>query len=228
MDYGRVNLTGPNPDREALEDMIRGRAYEKRVPAKTVFLLPGDSVDCVYYIASGRTRHYMTGADGVEKTLYTLSAGWFYGETPCYLREETGLYSIAEVDTVMLCIPREDFVRMLDGNALFREEILKSYSRKTLILRHEIENLCFNSVKERLMRIFCAAADTEKLLDGGWYALKMRYTQYELSTIVGAARVTVSKLIGEMCEEGQIRVLNRRTQVSAGAVEAMRKASSPR
>ena len=28
-----------------------------------------------------------------EKLLYTLSAGWFYGETPCVLHDSTGLFS---------------------------------------------------------------------------------------------------------------------------------------
>ena len=47
----------------------------------------------VYYIAEGRTRHYMMAGDGTEKILYTLSAGWFYGETPVSLQEPTGLFS---------------------------------------------------------------------------------------------------------------------------------------
>ena len=38
--------------------------------------------------------------------------------------------------------------------------------------------------------------------------------QYELSTIVGGARVTVSKLINELCDEGFIRILNRNIQIS--------------
>ena len=42
----------------------------------------------------------------------------------------------------------------------------------------------------------------------------MRYTQYELSTIVGGARVTVTKLLNELCAEGFLRILNRRIQVS--------------
>ena len=222
MKWHETNLTRPNAVEDELELLIRGHAVEERIPAKTVFLSPGDMLGGVYYIASGRTRHYMIGQDGVEKTLYTLSAGWFFGETPCYLEAPTGLYSKAEVETVALRIPLETYKRLTDENRLFREAILQSYSKKMLILRHEIENLCFNSCKDRLKRIYYAAADTSALVDKGWYDLKMTYTQYELSTIVGAARVTISKLIGELCSEGFIRVLNRKTQVSAAAVKQMR------
>lgn len=38
----------------------------------------------------------MIAPDGTEKLLYTLSEGWFYGETPCVLDDATGLYSKTE------------------------------------------------------------------------------------------------------------------------------------
>ena len=57
------------------------------------------------------------------------------------------------------------------------------------------------------------------MIDGGWYDLKLNYTQYEISTIVGGARVTISKLINELCAEGFIRVLNRKTQISVAQYE---------
>ena len=82
-------------------------------------------------------------------------------------------------------------------------------------MRHEIENLTFNSCKDRLKRLFCSTADPDKLIDGGWYNLKVYYTQYELSTIIGGARVTISKLVNELCDEGFIRMLNRNIQVNA-------------
>ena len=84
-----------------------------------------------------------------------------------------------------------------------------------LIMRHEIENLIFNSCKDRLKRLFFFTADTSRLMEGEWYNLKIHYTQYELSTIVGGARVTISKLINELCSEGFIRLLNRSIQINA-------------
>ena len=118
----------------------------------------------VYYIITGRTRHYMIGTDGTEKILYTLSDGWFYGETPLSLRESTGLFSQAEVETRVRIIPYQDYEILLDTNKVFREAILESYSKKMLIMRHEIESLAFNSCKDRLKRLFCSTADTSCLL----------------------------------------------------------------
>lgn len=68
--------------------------------------------------------------------------------------------------------------------------------------------------RDRLRRLYCSTADTSRVIDGQWYDLKLNYTQYEISTIVGGARVTITKLINELCAEGFIRVLNRKTQIN--------------
>ena len=199
-----------------LEKLIQERSAVLTYPAKKVFLEPGMILDGVYYVVSGRTCHYMMSLDGTEKILYTLAAGWFYGETPCSLSEPTGLYSKTEVKTTLYKLPIQEYEYLMDTNKLFRETILYSYSRKMLILRHEIENLTFNTCKDRLKRLFCSVADTSRLIEGAWYGMNVSYTQYELSTIVGGARVTVSKLISELCAEGFIRMLNHKLQINAG------------
>lgn len=215
MNFDTSNLTLPVERNEKLEDLIRQYGQEYIYPARQVFLEPGTQMKDVIYIMNGRTRHYMVGDDGTEKVLYTLSDGWFFGETPCSVQEPTGLFSKTEVKTVIYKIPIAVYRDLLDNSKMFRDAVLESYSKKMLIMRHEIENLSFNSCKDRLRRLYCSTADTSELIENKWYNLKVSYTQYELSIIVGGARVTVSKLINELCQEGFIRVLNRNTQVNA-------------
>ena len=130
MTWNKSNLTKPNDAQEELEEMIRERASLITYPAKKVFLEPGTVLDGVYYIASGRTCHYMMSLDGTEKILYTLTPGWFYGETPCSLSEPTGLYSKTEVKTTLYKIPLKEYKQMLDTDKRFREAIMVSYSKK--------------------------------------------------------------------------------------------------
>lgn len=219
MKWENSSVTQPLPEQDELQRLIALHAARLSIPAKTIFLEPGDMLDGVYYIASGRTRHYMIAQDGTEKVLYTLSAGWFYGETPCELDDATGLFSKTEVQSTLYCIPKEKYSQLMGESAVFREAILRSYSKKMRILRQEIESMAFSSCKDRLKRLYCSTTDASRLIDGGWYDLKLNYTQYEMSTIVGSTRVTVSKLINELCMEGFIRVLNRKTQVNAAMYE---------
>jgi CRP/FNR family cyclic AMP-dependent transcriptional regulator len=61
--------------------------------------------------------------------------------------------------------------------------------------------------------------NTDSLHENAWYDLYTHYTQYEISTIVGSARVTTSKLINELCNSGYIRILNRKIQVAKAAYD---------
>ena len=88
-------------------------------------------------------------------------------------------------------------------------------AKKTLIMRHEIENITFNSYRDRLIKLFLVAADRTRLIDGQWYDQRVHYSQSDLSVIIGSSRITVSKLLWELCDEGVIRMLNRRIQINA-------------
>ena len=215
MNFDSSNLTLPLEPDNKLGLLIRQYGKKCVYPARYIFLEPGMPMNDVIYVMSGRTRHYMIGIDGTEKILYTLSDGWFFGETPCSMREPTGLYSKTEIETVLYKIPSSTYQQLLDDNKIFRDAIMESYSKKMLIMRHEIANLSFNSCKDRLRRLFCYTADPSVLIEGKWLNLKVSYTQYELSTIVGGARVTVTKLINELCAERFIRILNRNIQLNA-------------
>ena len=99
MQLDNSSFTLPNKRNAVLERLIECHGETCVYPARKIFLTPGQTLQGVYYIITGRTRHYMIGTDGTEKILYTLSDGWFYGETPLSLRESTGLFSQAEVET---------------------------------------------------------------------------------------------------------------------------------
>lgn len=203
-----------------LEELLKSRGSVIHVPAKKTFCKIGDDLNGVYYIAKGRTSHYIMSAEGTEKMLYTLSKGWFFGDTCCTLHKTTSLMSRANVDTTLYWITQETFETLLAENTMFRRAIMTNNALKTMTMRHEIENITFSSCKDRLTKLFCAAVDTSQLIDGSWYSLHVHYSHADLSVIIGSSRITITKTINELCEEGVIRLLNRRIQISASYLES--------
>ncbi|MEG1943397.1 MAG: Crp/Fnr family transcriptional regulator [Angelakisella sp.] len=214
-EFERITLTTADIYDEQLDQIIAGVANKVVYPAKHIFSLPGSEMDCIYYIKSGRTKHYMDSDDGgATKILYTLTPGWFFGETPYFLHTTTGLFSQADTDCVLYKIPDTACRKLMEESELFRDKVIKCYALKMLMLRYEIANLTFNSCKNRLKRLFCSSVDTKNITDPGWYNMKVRYTHSELGEIVGGARVTISRQINELCSEGFLRMINRRAQVN--------------
>lgn len=220
MFVANTTLTFPDIHTPDLENLIKNHAEVYEYPANHGFGSPGEILDGIYYIKDGRTKHYMLSPDGVEKVLYVLSSGWLFGETPYILHTRTGLYSQTEIASVLYKIGRDDVDSLMETSKLFRETLMQCYANKLLILRCEIENLSFNSCKNRIKRLFCASVDLDNISDPQWYDLKIKYTHYQLGVIVGAARVTISKLIQELCAETFIRVLNRQIQINRQLYEA--------
>lgn len=215
MSFENVNLTFPVQSDPALETVIESYSERIFVPAKQVISRPGDMTGYIYYLKEGSTQHHIVSFDGSEKLLYTLRPGWLFGETPFYLNLPTNLNSTAKEDSVLFKIPRDVCREVLIEDSRFVALLIRCYSYKLLTLRYEVENLSFNSCKVRLKRLFCASVDTEHLIDRDWYPLKVRYTQYEMETIVGSTRVNINKTMGMLAEEGFIRTINRKVQVNA-------------
>lgn len=209
------SFTLPSEISSELEQLIKQNSTVYHLSPKTVFCDIGEELGGIYYVAKGRTSHYIIGRDGGEKLLYTLSNGWFFGESVNFLHERSTVISRADAQTTLCKLDYNTFRRLIDESPLFRDAILLDNAKKMLIMRHEIESITFSSYKERLIKLFFVAADRSELVDGKWYNQRIQYTQNDLSTIIGSSRITVSKLLNELCEEGAIRMLNRRVQLNA-------------
>ena len=215
MVFAYSSYTLPSENAAELEQFLKEYSTVIQLPPKTVFGKIGEEIKGIYYIAQGRTSHYILGRDGGEKLLYTLSTGWFFGESINFLHEPSTVISKTDSATVLYKLDQHTFKRLIDESSFFRSAILLDNAKKMLIMRHEIESITFKSYKERLLKLFYVAADRTKLIDGQWYNQQIRYTQSDMSTIIGSSRITVSKLLGELCDEGFIRMLNRNIQINA-------------
>ena len=202
-----------------LDELICSRSTPLYFEKGNTFLIPGDEIDHIYYLREGQTKHYMVKCDGTEKILYKLTPGWLFGETAFFLGRVTGLYSQAETDITLYRIDQSTIRELFEENKQFAYFLLKCCCQKLLILRHEVENLTFNPCKDRIKRFYFASVDKNNIIDGKWYAVRVKPTRYELGIIVGAARVTVSKLIRELCDEGFMRVINGNIEVSVAEHE---------
>lgn len=217
MNIESISLTFPKIYNEKLEKLIIDNSYEKTYKKGAILTLPGDALNYVYYIKNGKTKHYMSNSEGVEKILYILNAGWMFGEMAHTLGYKTGLYSMAETDITLYIISSKNVDKLLNESVLFQNAVRKCLAQKIITLRYEIENLTFNSVKDRIKRLFVMLVNTEEVHDGKWYGVNIEHTQYEIGVLIGGARVTVSRTINELCNEGFIRIVNRKPQLNCKA-----------
>ena len=213
MKYDQLNLMLDSIENPELESLLSQYGRSIRLPARRIFSVPGDELDGLIYIKEGLTRHYMMNDEGTEKLLYQLPKGWFFGEVCCWTGVHTGLYSQADDDVLLQIISYADARTLFDTSPCFRNAILKCLIYKTLILRNEVETITFLSCKKRIQRLFLAAIDDTVTYEGRWHPLKIQYTHAALGSIVGASRVTISKVINEMRGDQFLRTVNQQNQI---------------
>lgn len=222
MRYDFRNLTFREIVDEELEELLRACSQEVSVPRKKIFLAAGDELNDLHYIRSGVVLLYMCDRNGAEKALYRLSRGWFFGETVGRLGlGRTSLHFLACERTQLYRINQDDVDRLLAESRKFRDALLTCSCYKTLALRYEIASFTYCSSKARLLKSLYRDVDASRVVDGQWHPLSEKRTHYELGVDIGATRVTISRLLGELCREGQLRVVNSRIQFSHGLYEAM-------
>ncbi len=220
MSLRKVTFPFPNIRAPEIESIIEPFARKRFYPVKSIFIRANDVLHNMYYIRKGETRHYTISDKGIEKIIYILSSGWFFGEPSLYLNVRTGLHALAETDLELWEIEHSVFRKLLDNSPELRDQVNSCLTYKVLFLRHEAEVLSLNSCEDRLMRVICMCTDSSYVIDGSWYRLKIRYTHYDLSIMIGSVRVTVSKLLHKLCEQNMLRVVNRQIQINVETYNA--------
>lgn len=222
--YDYKNLTFREIVDEELEETLRSSCRVISIPKKKIFIAEGDNLDLLYFIRSGVVSLYMADRNGAEKNLYRLTRGWFFGEIVTQLGlKQTSLHFISVEDTVLYCMEEHQVAHLMENSRKFRNALLKCTCYKTIALRYEIENFTFYPTKSRLLKSLFRDVDASKLIDGLWYCLSEKRTHYELGVDVGATRVTISRLISELCCEGHLRTINNHIQFSSALYETMDK-----
>ena len=198
----------------ALSQLISQHAKAYHLEAGQVFIQPGDTVRRVLYMAEGKFRSYSLNEDGLERVIYILSPGHFMGEGTFVKNNSNDIsarFGKAETDCLIYWIDQDDY-SILIKHQVFVDGLLKSSYKKNAFFRHEMENTLFLSLSDRLKNLLIASVDHDTL-DHGWYSVSTQFTQNDMACILGANRVTISKVIKKLCEDKFMRQVNRKIQI---------------
>lgn len=183
-------------------------------PSNTSIISSGYNVDSFYFIDKGKVRYVSTSLEGEEQVVLILEEGSFFGAVPIIANiGVTHVSVIAETTTVLFIINKDQFNTLLNSSDIFRNEITKGLAIFSNKLMEQLSSFSFSSCKKRLYELFYCSIDKNHPTSEGWYKLKQQYTQQDLANIIGATRVTVTRIASELCDEGLIRIVNRKVEV---------------
>ncbi|MFN7126507.1 MAG: Crp/Fnr family transcriptional regulator [Allorhizobium sp.] len=190
--------------RQALEALT-----PMHVPHRTTLFRPGDAAQSFVILLSGRIGVYLTGRNGRELLLYSVTPGETCVQTTLGVLGGAP-YSgeaVAESDLVAVMVPPAVFERLMADSVAFRHFVFRAFADRLGDLMFVLEQVAFVKVEQRLAHALLERADEE-----GHVAL----THHDLAVIIGTAREVVSRRLEALVskgvvanERGQIRINNR-------------------
>jgi CRP/FNR family cyclic AMP-dependent transcriptional regulator len=180
----------------------------RNFPKNAIIVNEGDETHSLYVLLSGRVKVFMTGEDGREVVLNTMSAGEYFGEIVL-----DGGPRVASIMTLEPCrvfiIPQSDVEGLLVGNPHFARDLLIKVIEKVRVLTGKVRDLSLKDVYGRFVRFIEENAVEEK----GERVVAERLTQSDIAARIGGSREMVSRIVRDLTQGGYISIDSKRIRV---------------
>lgn len=155
----------------------------------------------LFMILSGKVRVLSQDARGREVIMATLEVGDCIGEMSLIDGEPHSATVRAEVQTDVLTLNRETFLRCLHENASMADAVMRGLVRRLRRADKQIESLALMDVYGRVHTVLLEMAQPD---DEGQLILRQKVSRQDVAKMVGASREMVSRVMKHFEDDGTV------------------------
>lgn len=208
MDGKALQKDGLNPRvneeiRKILESASPAREYVKG----QIIYRQGDTAEGFYYLAKGRASVFMTSPDGMEKTLSTALEGEILGEAAFFDKLPRVSSAKAVVNSKIVSVDRKKLISLIRSCPSLAMELLEIQAKRIRQLSAQIDSMSFLQADARIAQLLLQYKSVKK------GRMTVCLTHEEIGSMVGASRVTVSKILNSFNKRGFIRTNYREIEI---------------
>lgn len=231
----QIELLRRHPLFAGLEAAILGElvryAVVRRFGHGELIFRHGDTGNALYGILGGRVRIFTPGPGNGEITLNLMEPGELFGEIAALDGKPRTASAIAMEATTLLQLRRDAMLQALKQHPSFAEAVILLLCDRLRWTSDLIEDTAFLPLPARLAKRLLALGVTV----GGEPAadergrIRLRLSQRELATLVGASRESVNKLLSQWRARGLVELQRQRlmlvdlpglARIASGTAEA--------
>lgn len=197
----RYPLFAKLPDAELLQlaERARSRMFKR---GETLFR-KDDPGNHLYVVLDGAVKIALPGEFGQEALVAIMRPGDFFGELALFDGSPRSASATALEDTRAALLARDDFLSFLETHPGAVRVVLDALARTIRRLSDRVEDLIFLDVPSRVAKYLLDLAQE------GDQNLELTLTQDELAAFIGASRVSVNRVLGDL-ERREIIEIRRR------------------
>lgn len=193
-------------DEAVMAELVRFAVVRRFGDGELVFR-QGDPGTALYGVLAGRVRIFAPGPEGGEMTLNLLDGGEIFGEIAALDGRPRTASAVAMEPTALLQLRRDAMLAAVQHHAQFAEAVIRLLCDRLRWTSDIIEDAAFLPLPARLARRLLALSRQHGDAEG---RLKLRLSQKELATLVGASRESVNKLLSQWRELGLVELQRQR------------------
>lgn len=185
-----------------------GATYRKFNKGEFIFY-EGDEALFYFQIESGGVKMSNINEMGREYIQGDFGAGQSFGEPPLFIDEKYPASAFAVEDSVLLRLPKERFLKILDEYPHIQKSFLKLLAKKVYSKAVTAKAVMNHTPEERLTSFF----NDYKKLHPATEPLLMPYTRQEIANFTGLRVETVIRTLAVMKSKRLIDIINRKLYV---------------
>lgn len=167
----------------------------------------------VYFVEEGFFVFLVNDEEG-NNIIYKINdAGSFICLVPIFVPVSLNFTVTSLKDSIIYKLNNNTIHELMDSSKVFREYVVKDLSYNAYKNSFHSILLALKYNKEKVYIFLLMNADYENPMPEGWYRLLNQYKQQEIADYFGITRITVWKIINELCEEELLRTINNKIQV---------------
>lgn len=162
----------------------------------------------VYLLSAGRVQISHTDELGHRSILNWVTPGKLFGEFAVCLTEPQEERADLVENSVILSIPASSLQQLTKESPEVSIQLLSVFSSRRQRIERRIKSLMFRSTGHRLASLLLELAEPESKLNNGESRVP-KISHQDLANMIGVARETVTITLGQLREQGVIRIENR-------------------
>jgi CRP-like cAMP-binding protein len=199
----------PAEDYATLTRHAREEKYKK---GQTIFREGGVPTG-IYYILKGKVKKYKVDNFEKEQIIYVANTGELIGYHAVLSLEPYPDSATALEGSILLFIPKEDFLNMLERSPILSARLLKMLSHEFTVLSNSITIFAQRPVRERLAITLIVLREKFKKGTAEGQPVMINLSREDIANMAGTTRENVVRLLREFKNDQLIESQGRRIQI---------------
>lgn len=189
---------------------VEASSYSREFARGEVIYLPSDMSDSVLLLARGRVRIYHVTSEGKQAILSFVEPGEMFGELSLFSPNQREEHAEAVDKSLVVLMPREVVHRLMMRHPQISISLTRLYGLRLRRIERRLKSLLYRSSRERLIHLLLELAEKYGQQSENGLLIDLRISHQDMASAIGATRETVTITLGELQQEGLIRIVRRR------------------